>query len=106
MAASALILGALGNVRLLDGWATRHAYTLGAEQLTLTYPRVPQATEVPRSTVVSSFGPTEGPTIGWLLDGVRQGHIPPPRQADPTIIALAERDLREAARESSPVTRR
>ncbi len=85
-----LVAGIPGNVMALSDHAD------GNEQLQrqyrkiiLTLPRVELAREVPRS-VRPEPGLAFPVTIGWLLDGVDDGRIPPPAELEPNIVAANE----------------
>jgi hypothetical protein len=80
------VAGVPGNVVALRAHGNE-LYTVGAPQLVLSLPRVPQATMVPRSTQVGIL--LDGATIGWLLDGVKSGRIPDPGRVTEETRALA-----------------
>jgi hypothetical protein len=81
------VAGVPGNVVALRAHGSER-YVVGAPQLVLSYPRVPQATIVPRSTTPVGIL-LEGATIGWLLDGVKSGRIPDPGRVPEATRALA-----------------
>lgn len=74
--AGLLVIGIPGNIDAIVPHG-REAVTLGNPHLMLAFPASPFATRVPRSVHPR---PDQAPevTIGWLLDGVRDGKIPRP----------------------------
>lgn len=87
-----LLIGVPGNIGAL--WV-RNRFEEG-NRLVLTLPRVPAATEVPRDT---RFDPVTSydVTIGWLLDGVASGRVPPPASGTTGRSAIIQRLTRAVA---------
>ena len=58
----------------------------GDKETMLSLPRMSLAPDVPRSLIPD---PNQSPsvTVGWLLDGVRSGRLPPPRRPTPRELA-------------------
>jgi hypothetical protein len=79
-----LVIGVPGNVEDLaerDRGFSR--FVLGAEELTLTLPRVPRAPEIPPDArPLRDIAPETEVPIGWLLDGVDSGRVPHPGDID------------------------
>jgi hypothetical protein len=80
-----LLAGVPGNIRALR---VHNIVDRGSKELMLTLPRVAMAKEVPRDTRPQPVLAPEV-TIGWLLDGVAEGRVPPPPKSDPTAPAVA-----------------
>jgi hypothetical protein len=72
-----LLVGIPGNIDAITPKG-RDGFTLGSSKFMLELPRAPFANRVPRSLRPNPVGAPEV-TIGWLLDGVRSGRIPEPR---------------------------
>lgn len=70
-----LVIGIPGNVDAM--WERNDRLAEGSPAFMLTVPRLPIATEVPRGTRPAEVLASEV-TVGWLLDGVRTGRVPPP----------------------------
>ena len=78
LAVIVFVVGVPGNISAMR----RHGFVDRGSALTmLTLPRVPMAEKVPRDTRPEPILAHEV-TIGWLLDGVASGKIPPPRIDD------------------------
>jgi hypothetical protein len=76
----------------------------GTRRIMLPAPRVPLATEVPRSIVIEPITARQV-TIGWLLDGVAQGRVPSPGTIGPVDAGSATFRLSfEQRRETTPTT--
>ncbi len=71
-----LVIGVPGNITILH--RSNYLHTLDAyRQMFLTLPRLPIASSLPRS--IHPDPDYDGwVTMGWLIDGVRDGRIPPP----------------------------
>ena len=65
------------------------AFTLGDPGLVLTMARLPLAREVPRDLDPVPFPQASFP-IGWLVDGVDDGRVPPPPETSADTKAAAE----------------
>ncbi len=71
-----LVVGVPGNIMIMH--RSNYLHTLDAyRQMFLTLPRLPIATALPRS-IHPDPNFDVWVTMGWLLDGVRDGRIPPP----------------------------
>jgi hypothetical protein len=78
-----LVIGIPGNVKELADLGRNQTWR-AYRQFILSLPRLPVAHEVPRwvRPAQTGFLPPEI-TIGWLLDGVASGRVPPPGPIDP-----------------------
>jgi hypothetical protein len=96
------VIGIPGNLQQLAQFGGNEAWR-DYRQAILSLPRLPVAHQVPRSErVPRSFFPPATLTIGWLLDGVASGRVPPPGPIDPTDAATLT--LRLALHQSRPPT--
>jgi len=72
-----LLAGLPGNLHRFSTY-TNGPISATNKLVILTAPRLPLATELPRTLHVSFYG--GGPTLGWLIDASRAGKLPaPPR---------------------------
>jgi len=96
-----IVIGVPGNIAVFHRNSYPHALD-GYRELFLSLPRLTIATHIPRSTLAD---PLYDPyvTMGWLLDGVRSGRIPPP-STPPTQGDAAYWTLQLAVRPTSPTT--
>lgn len=96
-----LVLGVPGNIAVLH--RNNYLHTLDAyRQRLLTIPRLPIASSLPRSYRPDTdylYDPWV--TLGWLLDGVKEGKVPPP-PARPTPIEAAFLTLQLAWHPGAP----
>jgi hypothetical protein len=80
------LLGVPGNLeRFVDYRRSYKALDFVKDGILLA-PRVPLAAQLPRSIEPDGFH-APGLTLGWLIDGVRSGRVPPPPPATSTGVA-------------------
>jgi hypothetical protein len=81
---AALVVALLLGVALVGNVVRLHSFTEvhSSRALVLTAPRLPIARQLPRTAE-----PTPGLQIGWLLDQLPSGRIPPPPDQSPTALA-------------------
>jgi hypothetical protein len=105
VAIAVFLVGIPANLDAMRDSANRNRVPNSYRQMVLTLPRVPLARTVPRSIRPEPVG-APYVTIGWLVDGVRDGHIPPPRRQTAALVKTANFRLSFFQREPRDATER
>jgi hypothetical protein len=86
------ILGVPGNLQKFNDFRTTYQQLASVRERILIAPRIPLAGELPPSVQPDGFD-APGLTLGWLIDGVHSGRVPPPQSATPQDVATVTLQL-------------